>query len=137
MLRCAIVSALLLWAVPVFAIPPFNEVFKKMYVEPGGPLEAKVAELKCNVCHDGKMKAARNDFGKTVGKHLSKADFYGPAKKFLNPKDPLAQEAMRKGIEDATAEEYKDGKTYRQLIEKAELPFATPVRAASELPDGR
>lgn len=132
MLRYGVVCVVVLYAAPVLATPFFMDAFKKAYVEPGGPLEKKVAELKCSVCHDGKMKAVRNDFGKTVGKYLNKADFSGPAKKFPSPKDPLAQEAMRKGLEEAAAEEYKSGKSYRQLIESAELPFATPPKTERE-----
>ena len=129
MLRYAVVCVVLLLAAPAWAIPPFNEVFKDLYVKKGGPVEAPVAELKCNVCHEGKVKKARNDFGKVIGKHLKKADFVGMAKKFPAPKDPMAQDAIKKGIEAAAGEKYKDGPTFRELIEKGEFPFAAPPKA--------
>ncbi len=46
MLRHAIVYVALLFAVPAWAIPPFDEVFKKTYEAQGWPLKKRVAELK-------------------------------------------------------------------------------------------
>ena len=107
---------------PAWAIPPFSEAFKKAYVKPGEPLEAKVAEVKCNVCHMGKEKKDKNEYGKAVGKFLKKADFTGDAKKFENVKDEPAQKAMAEGLKSAEAEKSSGGKTFGELIKAGELP---------------
>jgi hypothetical protein len=60
------------------AVPPFYIEFKKDYLE---QLKDKKfveamdkADVKCLVCHQGKQKKNRNDFGKVVGKFLTKKD---------------------------------------------------------------
>jgi hypothetical protein len=63
---------------PAIAVPPFYIEFKKDYLE---SLKDKKfveavdkADVKCLVCHQGKQKKNRNDFGKVVGKFLTKKD---------------------------------------------------------------
>jgi hypothetical protein len=126
MLCSIVLCTVLLFPVSAWAIPPFSEVFKKTYVKAGGPAGPVVAELKCSVCHDAKVKAMRNDFGKAVGKYLKKADFVGDKKTFPNVRDAPAQEAIRKGLQAAMAEKYKDGPSYGELIDMGEFPFAAP-----------
>lgn len=112
---------LVLSAAPAWAIPPFSDAFKKAYVKPGEPLEAKVAEAKCNVCHVGKEKKDKNEYGKTVGKFLKKADFTGDAKKF-DPKSDEGAKALQEGLDKAAAEKSSSGKTFGELIKAGELP---------------
>lgn len=109
-------------AAPAWAIPPFNEAFKKAYVKEGTPLAEKVAEVKCNVCHVGKEKKDKNEYGKAVGKFLKKADFTGDTKKYANVKDDDAQKALAEGLEKAAAEKSSSGKTFGELIKAGELP---------------
>lgn len=108
-------------AVPAWAVPAFNEAFKKAYVKEGMPLEAKVAEVKCNVCHMGKEKKMKNEFGNAVGKYLKKADFTGEEKKY-EPKSPEADKALADGLEKAAAEKSSNGKTFGELLKSGELP---------------
>jgi hypothetical protein len=108
-------------AAPAWAIPPFNDAFKKAYVKDGTPLADKVAAEKCNVCHMGKEKKDKNEFGKVVGKYLKKADFTGDNKKY-DPKSDEGQKAMAEGLEKALAEKSAGGKTYGELIKEGELP---------------
>lgn len=108
-------------AAPAWAIPPFNEAFKKEYVKPGTPLADKVMEVKCNVCHMGKEKKEKNEYGKAVGKYLKKADFTGDAKKF-DPKSEEGLKALADGLKSAEAEKSSGGKSYGDLIKAGELP---------------
>jgi hypothetical protein len=63
---------------PAAAVPPFYIEFKKDYLE---QLKDKKfvetvdkADVKCLICHQGKQKKNRNDFGKVVSKFLTKKD---------------------------------------------------------------
>ena len=113
---------LALSAAPAWAIPPFNDAFKKAYVKAGSPLDAKVMEVKCNVCHMGKEKKDKNEYGKAVGKFLKKADFTGDAKKYPDVKGDDAQKALAEGLKNAEAEKSSSGKTFGELIKAGELP---------------
>ena len=105
-----------------WAIPPFDAAFKKMYVKEGDALDAKVKETKCNVCHMGKEKKDKNEYGKTVGKYLKKADFTGDAKKFDDVKSDEAQKAIATGLKSAEGEKSSGGKSFGELIKAGELP---------------
>ena len=113
---------LVLSAAPAWAIPPFSDAFKKAYVKPGEPLDAKVMEVKCNVCHMGKEKKDKNEYGKAVGKFLKKADFTGEAKKYDDVKGEAAQKALAEGLKSAEAEKSSSGKPFGELIKAGELP---------------
>jgi hypothetical protein len=113
---------LVLSAAPAWAIVPFSDAFKKAYVKPGSPLEAKVMEVKCNVCHMGKEKKDRNEYGKAVSKFLKKADFSGETKKYDNVKGDDAQKALAEGLKSAEAEKSSSGKTFGELLKAGELP---------------
>ena len=118
LLACAVLVAS---ASSAWAIPPFNDAFKKLYVKEGTPLAEKVNEVKCNVCHEGKEKKNKNEFGKAVGKFLKKGDFTGDNKKY-DPKSDEGQKALKEGLEKAVAEKSSGGKTYAELIKEGELP---------------
>lgn len=107
-------------AVPVFAIKPFNDAFIKEYVKEGTPLADKVAAAKCNLCHEGKGKKMRNEFGKAVSKHLKKTDF-GAGKKF-DPKTEAVHKAIVDGLNKALAEKSADGKPFGDRVKAGELP---------------
>jgi len=109
-------------AAPAWAIPPFSDAFKKAYVKEGTPLAEKVAEVKCNVCHMGKEKKDKNEYGKAVSKFLKKADFTGDAKKYDDVKGDAAQKALADGLKSAEAEKSSGGKTFGELIKAGELP---------------
>jgi hypothetical protein len=65
-------------ASPASAVPQFYMEFKKDYLQ--NLKDKKFAEamdkadVKCLVCHQGKQKKNRNEFGKVVGKFLTKKD---------------------------------------------------------------
>jgi len=126
---CVLVAGAVLAAsvVPAWAIPPFNDAFKKMYVKEGSPLADKVGEAKCNVCHgknaEGKDdKKVKNEYGKAVGKYLKKADYTGDDKKYPDVKADDAQKALAEGLASAGKEKSSTGKTFDEIIKSGELP---------------
>lgn len=67
-------------------------------------------EKKCNLCHVGKEKKNRNDYGKAAGKAIG-------AK---NCKDPAV---IKEGLEKAAGEKSTvEGKTWGDLIKENALP---------------
>ena len=103
------------------ALPPFNKEWMAKYKD--GSKNAKFVEAietaKCNVCHDAasKSKKDKNEYGKAVGKFLTKAEF---------DKVKADMEAAKKFIQDglakAEAEKTADGKTYGERIKAGALP---------------
>jgi hypothetical protein len=112
-----VVPVLIAFVVPAVAIPPFYVEFKKDYLD--SLKDKKFAEamdkgdVKCLVCHQGKQKKNRNDFGKVVGKLLTK-------------KDAKDKEKIAEGLKKALAMHVdpKDDKseTYLDRLEKSEWP---------------
>ena len=101
------------------ALPPFSKEWAAKYVE-GNSNKAftdAVATAKCNVCHEGTSKKMKNEYGKAVGKFLTKADFDAvkadaeKAKKFID-----------EGLTKAEAEKSSSGKTFGELIKAGMLP---------------
>ena len=118
---CVAALAAAVLASPALALPPFSKEFTGKYVEGNkndGFVKA-VGEAKCNVCHDAasKSKKDKNEYGKVVGKFLSKADFdkvktdMAAAKKFIQD-----------GLAKAESEKTADGKTYGERIKAGSLP---------------
>jgi len=115
-LLCAVCLVFAL-ALPTRAVPPFYVEFKKDYLE--NLKDKKFAEamdkpdVKCLVCHQGKQKKNRNDFGKVVGK-------------FLTKKDAKDKEKIAEGLKKALAMHVdpKDDKspTYLERLESGEWP---------------
>ena len=116
-----LLALLAIGASPALAVPAFNEAFKKAYLKDGTPLTEKVAEVKCNVCHKGKEKKEKNEFGVAVGKYLKKGDFAGETKKW-DPKSEEGQKVLAEGLEKALQEKSSSGKTFGELIKANELP---------------
>jgi hypothetical protein len=114
-------ALLALFAAPAWAVPAFNEAFKKAYLKEGTPLAEKASVVKCNVCHKGKEKKDRNEFGMAVSKYLKKGDFAGDDKKF-DPKSPEGQKALAEGLEAALKEKADNGKSFGDLLKENELP---------------
>lgn len=75
-------------------------------------LEAETKKVKCNICHFGKKKTNRNNYGSTLHEALGEG-----AK---NIKDADKVKAALKVIEEK--ESAVDGKTFGQLIEEGKLP---------------
>lgn len=101
------------------ARPDYNKQFQETYKESKVIDAAKKA--KCNTCHYGKSKKNRNDFGKALGKHLTK-DVYKTRNK--------DKEAFKKKIVEALKAVEKEkatgGETFGKLIEGGKLPGTAP-----------
>ena len=114
------------FAVNAQATPVFKKHFDKSYVESSDNKDfveaAKAA--KCNVCHYGKSKKNRNDYGKALSKFLKKDDFKTSRVKA----EPDKVEAeMKEGFEKAGKEKNADGKTFAELIKDGKLPGTEPA----------
>lgn len=85
--------------------------FKGLYKN----LEKQVGEKKCNVCHFGKKKKNRNDYGKALSKIVKK-----------NEKDKKKiKEALKKVEKEKSS--VKD-KTFGDLIKDGKLPGTDPKK---------
>ena len=113
-----VVAVLIAVASPAWAVPPFYTEFKKDYLD--NLKDKKFAEavdkpdVKCLVCHLGKKdKKTRNEFGKVVGKYLTK-------------KDAKNKEKIAEGLKKALAMHVdpKDDKspTYLERLESGQWP---------------
>ena len=109
---CFLVLALAALApAPAFAIKPFQDEFKAVYVKDGTPLAAAVETAKCNVCHVGKDKKNRNAYGEALDKLLDKKA------------DKDDKEKIRKALEEVAAlPSGEAGKTFGDLIQAGQLP---------------
>lgn len=118
---CLVAFAATLLARPALALPPFSAVWKVKYVE-GNKDEkflAAVDSAKCNVCHDAasKSKKDKNEYGKAVGKYLTKAE-YDKVKADME----AAKKFIQEGLAKAEAEKNGSGKTYGEMLKAGTLP---------------
>lgn len=102
------------------AIPAFKTEFDNLYVkkDSNDPKEKSLAEavatVKCNVCHVGKSKKEKNDYGKALDELLDKkADAKNVAK---------IKEALEKvgGMPSKAAD--PNSPTFGDLIKEGKLP---------------
>jgi len=114
---------------PVYGIDAFKKEFIAKYVkaEPATDeeksLAAAVTEAKCNVCHVGKTKKVRNEYGKALDALLDK--------KADAKNKPKIQEAL-----DTVAGMKSDPKsdsspTFGELISKGQLPGGDPAASSA------
>ncbi len=96
-------------SIEVNARPNYKKAWDKKYVE-GNDNEGFVTaakEAKCNVCHQGKSKKMRNDYGAALSEMLKK-----------EKDDEKIMEAFTK----AEAMKGKGGETFGKMIEAGKLP---------------
>lgn len=103
----------------VFAIPAFKKAWDTHYVEGNANADFVVAveEAKCNVCHYGKSKKNRNDYGQALHEFLEK-DNYKASRVKEEPEKVQAEileafqkvEAMKGSDETLFGEKLKAGK---------------------------
>jgi len=97
------------------ALPPFNAEWKNKY-NPGDKNPA-YAEAKCNVCHEGMSKKMKNEYGKAVGKFLTKAKYTE-----IKEDEAAAKKYILEGLQKAADEKNAAGKSYGELIKGGKLP---------------
>ncbi|HUY91185.1 MAG TPA: hypothetical protein VMV10_20775 [Pirellulales bacterium] len=97
------------------AVKPFFDEFKAKYVKVDGDagdkeFAALVDKAKCNVCHFGKEKKNRNDYGKALDKLLDKK------------KDIKDKVKIQKALDTVAEEKSAAGPTFGELIKEHKLP---------------
>src|SRR5262245_13203603 len=97
------------------ALPPFNKEWVAKYN--AGDKNAKYVEAKCNVCHEGTSKKMKNEYGKVVGKYLTKAKYNE-----IKEDEKKARDYILEGLQKAEAEKSKSGKSYGELLKAGQLP---------------
>jgi hypothetical protein len=116
-------TAIMVAGKSAWAIKPFEVEFKKMYYKPNGDAnEKKLAEAidkistgdsdaktACAICHVGKTKKERNDYGKALNKLVTKMD-----------KDDTKK--IAESIKAIEGEKNAAGKTFGELIKAGTLP---------------
>src|SRR3954463_8370273 len=97
------------------ARPPFNKEWIAKY-NPGDK-NAAFVEAKCNVCHAGESKKMKNEYGKAVGKYLTKAKYNE-----IKEDEAAAKKYIIEGLQKAEGEKGGAGKSYGELIKAGKLP---------------
>jgi hypothetical protein len=97
------------------ALPPFNKEWVAKY-NPGDK-NAAFAEAKCNVCHAGESKKMKNEYGKAVGKYLTKAKYNE-----IKEDEAAAKKYIAEGLQKAEGEKGGAGKSYGEMIKAGKLP---------------
>ena len=117
---CGFVAGTLMARVQmVYAVDAFKKSFDAMYVkkEPATDAEkslaAAVEKAKCNVCHVGKTKKVRNDYGKAVGALVTKKDAKDAAK---------IEDALKKVAGEKSKPDDASSPTFGELISQGKLP---------------
>lgn len=106
----------IVWSIPsASALPPFNKEWVAKYNP--GEKNAKYVEAKCNVCHAGESKKMKNDYGKAVGKYLTKAKYNE-----IKEDEAAAKKYIIEGLQKAEADKNAAGKSYGDLIKAGQLP---------------
>jgi len=112
---CALVVAVS----SALARPDYNKQFQASFEK--SPIGEAAKEKKCNVCHYGKTKKNRNDFGTALNKHLT-ADGYTELKSDKEALGAKIQEAFKAVMKEKS----KSGKVFGELIEAGQLPGTAP-----------
>ena len=97
------------------ALPPFNKEWVAKYN--AGEKNSSFVEAKCNVCHTGMSKKEKNEYGKAVGKFLTKAKY-----KEIQEEEAKAKSYILEGLQKAEGEKSSSGKTYGELLKAGTLP---------------
>jgi hypothetical protein len=97
------------------ALPPFNKEWVAKYNP--GDANASFKEAKCNVCHAGESKKMKNEYGKAVGKFLTKAKYNE-----IKEDEAAAKKYILDGLQKAEGEKNGGGKSYGELIKSGHLP---------------
>ncbi|MGD9647309.1 MAG: hypothetical protein AB7U73_16470 [Pirellulales bacterium] len=105
------------------ARPPYKKEFDALYLKKDSKdpaemaLAAAIEKVKCNVCHEGKSKKMRNDYGMALSKLLTKDD----------AKDVDKIKASIEKVADEHSDPNDDkSPTFGQLLKEGKLPGGEP-----------
>ena len=118
----ALVAAafIVMQAQPVSARPQYKKQFDAAYKD--SKIAAAAKEAKCNVCHYGKSKKNRNDYGKALSKLGLTKDSYNEIK---SDKAALAKK-VDGALKAVLKVKSSGGETFGALIEAGKLPGTAP-----------
>jgi hypothetical protein len=114
------------------ALPPLNAAWHEKYASLKDQVTSKLGEAsndRCNVCHvPGKGKKEKNDYGKAVGKFITKAkvtEIREKGEASGADADKISAETKKyilEGLQKAEAEKSAAGKSYGELMTAGQLP---------------
>jgi hypothetical protein len=114
-----VAAAMIVAGNTAMAIKPFEAEFKKMYYKPDGDAnQKKLAEAidkitmdgnSCGICHPGKSKKERNEYGKALNKLVTKMD-----------KDDAKK--IAEALKSTEGEKNSAGKTFGEQLKAGLLP---------------
>ncbi len=125
MLMVVAVFVIGLSAQSALAVPAFDKFFKKTYVD-GNENAAFVdatKEAKCNVCHHGKTKKNRNDYGKALSTLLKKDDYKTER---VKAEPDVVDKELKEAFEKVEKMKSVSGETFGDLIKAGKLPGTAP-----------
>ena len=110
-----------MFAQSAFALPAVCKLWiENAYAD--SPVAEAAKEAKCNICHYGKSKKNRNDYGTCLSKLGVTKDAYNSLKD-----DPEKLEATLKELfKKAESAKSVGGKTFGELIKAGKLPGTAP-----------
>ena len=100
--------------------PQYKKQFEARYKDPA--IVAAVKKEKCNVCHYGKSKKNRNDYGVALSKHLTK-DVY---QELRRDKEGLAKK-VTEVLTLVEKEKSESGVSFGELLKENKLPGTPPA----------
>ena len=103
-----------------FARLPYRKQFEETYKD--SKIVEAAKEAKCNVCHYGKTKKNRNDYGKALTKYLN-ADQY---KKLYKTDKEALNKKIKEALKSVVKVKSTKGKTFGELIKAGQLPGTVP-----------
>ena len=130
MKKCALLMAVLITAsisVPtnVQAVPAFAKAFKARVTDKSKNADfvAAVTAAKCNICHfatpESKSKKQKNDFGKELGKHLSKKNYTSTR---IREEAAAVAKEFDAAFSKVMAAKNPSGATYQSRVDAGKLP---------------
>ncbi|MBT3889357.1 MAG: hypothetical protein HN617_00870 [Planctomycetaceae bacterium] len=130
MKKCALLMAVLITAsisVPtdVQAVPAFAKAFKARVTDKSKNADfvAAVTAAKCNLCHfatpESKSKKQKNDFGKEIGKHLSKKNYTSTR---IREEAAAVSKEFDAAFSKVMAAKNPSGATYQSRVDAGKLP---------------
>ena len=118
-------TALLATTTEVQAIPAFAKAFKARVTDTSKNADfvAAATAAKCNVCHfatpESKSKKQKNDFGKELGKHLSKKNYTSTR---IREEAKAVDKEFDAAFAKVLAAKNPSGETYQSRVDAGKLP---------------
>jgi len=118
-------SALFATTTEVQAIPAFAKAFQARVTDKAKNKDfvAAATAAKCNLCHfatpESKSKKQKNDFGKELGKHLSKKNYTSTR---IREEAAAVNKEFDAAFTKVMAAKNPSGKTYQSRVDAGQLP---------------